>query len=100
MLVQETNKDDCFVCGEKIDSVAELSIEHKKPWLDVDADLFWDLENISFSHRKCNRPHNPYRGGWTGKKHLCGTQGGYRSGCRCDKCRQWKSDDNKRWQNR
>jgi hypothetical protein len=56
-LLQELGRDGCFVCGEKISDVEALSIEHKKPWLFVDVALFWDLENIAFSHLRCNRPH-------------------------------------------
>ena len=53
-LVKETQKDTCFQCGKKIDSIDNLSIEHKIPWFKNDAELFWDLENIAFSHLKCN----------------------------------------------
>lgn len=44
----------CFKCGAEIESVSDLSIEHKEPWEGVSSDLFFDLENISFSHAKCN----------------------------------------------
>jgi hypothetical protein len=47
----------CFVCGEEIKVVDDLSIEHKKPWENASADLFWDLENIAYSHLRCNKPH-------------------------------------------
>jgi hypothetical protein len=57
-LVQQTEQDNCFRCNDKIKSVAELSIEHKQPWENVSIELFWDLDNIAFSHLKCNRPHN------------------------------------------
>lgn len=60
--VKRAEKDGCFKCGRKILTAEELSIEHKQPWCDVDAALYWDLENIAFSHSKCNRPHR-YRGG-------------------------------------
>ena len=30
--------------------IEDLSIEHKKPWLDEDPRLFWDMGNIAFSH--------------------------------------------------
>ncbi len=53
-LVQELHRDICFRCNKEIETLGEFSIEHKKPWLDVDPALFWDLENIAFSHRKCN----------------------------------------------
>ena len=48
----------CFRCGNIIETVQELSVEHKEPWEDVSANLFWDLENIAFSHLRCNVPHN------------------------------------------
>lgn len=47
----------CFVCSERIENVETFSIEHKEHWLDVSSDLFWDIDNIAFSHRSCNRPH-------------------------------------------
>lgn len=46
----------CHKCGEEIETCDELSIEHKVPWERRDSDLFWDLDNIAFSHIKCNRP--------------------------------------------
>ena len=54
-LVQKTSQDICFRCNEKILTIEELSIEHKNPWLDVSPSLFWDLENIAFSHSVCNK---------------------------------------------
>lgn len=44
----------CFQCGLEITSATDLSIEHKHPWLDIDVDLFWDMDNIAFSHQWCN----------------------------------------------
>ncbi len=46
--------DTCFQCSEQISTVEELSIEHKKPWFNVSTALFWDLDNIAFSHLSCN----------------------------------------------
>lgn len=78
--------DICFQCGEKIENVDNLSIEHIVPWLDSEdpVELYFDLDNIAFSHLKCNvgaarvtnrSPH--------------GTEGRYnRYACRCDKCRE------------
>lgn len=99
-LLSQAELNVCFVCGKMIETSDQMSIEHKEPWLDVDPALFWDLDNIAYSHRKCNRPQRLYRGGYTGVKHQCGTSGGYRNGCRCDECRKWKSDDNKKWNKR
>jgi len=53
-LVQQTGQDTCYRCDRKI-KLEELSIEHKQDWLHVDATLFWALDNIAFSHMKCNR---------------------------------------------
>ena len=47
----------CFKCGAEIENVNEFSIEHKLPWEGRDANLFWSLDNIAFSHAHCNRPH-------------------------------------------
>ena len=47
----------CFQCGAEIETADDLSIEHKTPWENINADLFWSLDNIAFSHRSCNRPH-------------------------------------------
>lgn len=44
----------CYRCGEKIENVEELSIDHKKEWLYTDTELFWDIDNIAFSHLACN----------------------------------------------
>ena len=48
--------DKCYQCGEPILTPEELSVEHKIPWLDSKdpEDLFWDLDNIAFSHLRCN----------------------------------------------
>lgn len=55
-LVQKLELDVCYRCGEKIKIVDEFSVEHKINWLDSEnpIELFFDLENISFSHDKCN----------------------------------------------
>lgn len=46
----------CFRCNEKICNVAQLSIEHKVPWEGAinEEELFYDLENVAFSHLSCN----------------------------------------------
>lgn len=63
MLVVKAGLDECHVCGERIESAGLLSIEHKKPWEGRDATLFWDLDNIAFSHRRCNVTQNLNGGG-------------------------------------
>lgn len=66
-LVQELDRDVCHVCNTKIKTLKEFSIEHIRPWEGVSADLFFDLNNIAFSHRKCNRPHRKVGGGGKNK---------------------------------
>jgi hypothetical protein len=55
-LVQQKAQDFCFRCQAKIETVEDLSIEHKTPWLDSSNPVhnFFDLNNIAFSHLKCN----------------------------------------------
>jgi hypothetical protein len=63
-LVQETGKDICYRCGKVIETAEELSVDHKIDWLDKDPSLFWDLDNIAFSHLSCNIEHSvSYHGG-------------------------------------
>lgn len=59
-LVQECGKDTCYRCGKKIELEKDFTIDHKEDWLHSDdpAGLFFDLGNISFSHRKCNYKHS------------------------------------------
>lgn len=54
-LIVESKQDSCFQCGEKM-SRENFSVEHKVPWLDSEDPLFlfFDQENISFSHHLCN----------------------------------------------
>ena len=55
-LVVETGNDTCFRCGRPIDSIDDLSIEHKEAWQGASdpKEAFFDLENIAFSHLRCN----------------------------------------------
>ena len=85
-LIKKCGEDNCFRCGKKIETVQELSIEHKIPWLDNSIDLFWDIENIAFSHLSCNSGHGNRWRNAPELKH--GTRAKYQKrGCRCDKCR-------------
>lgn len=45
----------CYRCGESMER-KDFSIEHKTPWLDSEdpQKLFFDLNNIAFSHKSCN----------------------------------------------
>jgi HNH endonuclease len=55
-LMKRCKLDICYQCKKKINLVDDLSVEHKIPWLDSEdpVGLFFDLDNIAFSHTKCN----------------------------------------------
>jgi hypothetical protein len=61
--VQRLGEDICFKCSERIETIDELSIEHKQPWEGISVELFWSLENIAFSHLRCNRAERGSGGG-------------------------------------
>ena len=65
-LVKQCDMDICYRCGEKIKNIDELSIEHKIPWMHSNnpSELYFSLDNIAFSHLKCNVSH-----GNTNKEH-------------------------------
>ena len=52
--IQRNNENICYRCGSVIETFAEFSIEHKEPWRNVSSELFWDLNNVAFSHKVCN----------------------------------------------
>lgn len=73
-LVVQTNQDNCFQCGEKM-TRDNFSVEHKVPWLDSEdpSGLFFDQDNISFSHHACNvragrNPRKKYESNAIGQK--------------------------------
>ncbi len=72
-LLKKYNENTCFKCSKAIEKIEDLSIEHKKPWEGISADLFWDIENIAFSHLKCNLPHS--RPGGIGQVPKIGPEG-------------------------
>ena len=47
----------CVRCKKPIEAIEELSIEHIRPWEGRSAELFWDLDNVAFSHLRCNVAH-------------------------------------------
>lgn len=75
----------CHRCGKRIDKVEEFSIDHKIDWLDSDkpVELFFDLENIAFSHLRCNVKEARQTKQRTHPSHSA-----YRNGCRCDECKE------------
>jgi hypothetical protein len=82
-LVVKTGQDSCCKCGEKM-TRENYSIEHKTPWLDSEnpIELYFDLDNISFSHHACNvgdsrRPTAQHGSAAMYNKY----------GCRCEPCK-------------
>lgn len=47
---------DCYRCQEEIDDIDDFSIEHIQSWQQAEEplDAFFDVENIAFSHLRCN----------------------------------------------
>lgn len=85
-LLKRLNENVCFQCGERIHDADELSIEHKEPYLHSDdpVGLFFSLDNIAFSHLKCNisAANKPMKG-----KGKHPSMWAYLNGCRCDGCK-------------
>lgn len=81
-LIVETGKNCCFHCSMPM-TREDFSIEHKTPWLDSEdpKQMFFDLNNISFSHHSCNVSLARK------KRSPCGSLAKYRNGCRCDECK-------------
>lgn len=85
--VVETGRDSCFRCGNKVNRET-FSIEHKEHWLDSEnpVKLFFDLDNIAFSHLSCN-----VAAGRNRPPAKCGSHSSYENGCRCEKCKSFMS---------
>lgn len=80
--IKLNGQDTCSKCGEEMGR-HDFSIEHITPWLDSEDPfgLFFDLENIAYSHLSCNV------GARRRELAKCGTRSAYIRGCRCDLCR-------------
>ena len=103
MFVQRLKLDSCFQCKNLIVDVDDMSIDHKRPWLDEDTRLFWDMGNIAFSHRSCNSSAARFntRGGRKKFEKRIGnreeedghypSRTWYERGCRCEQCKAVKS---------
>lgn len=97
-LIVQTDNFICHHCHEPM-SRETFSIEHKVPWRfsENPTDLFFDLDNISFSHLKCNvaAARNPISSPVRAPrvpKH--GTVNEYKYGkCRCELCRKAKWEE-------
>jgi hypothetical protein len=94
--IKKAGENYCFQCGGEIQTEEELSIEHKTPWLDSDtpAELFYDMDNISFSHLSCNISAGRR------KECICGTTCKYDKGCRCRECTNKNAERQRNKRNR
>jgi hypothetical protein len=56
-LLKKYKENFCYRCSKEIETIQELSIEHKEAWLNSNNPIekFYDLNNIAFSHLHCNR---------------------------------------------
>jgi hypothetical protein len=90
--------DNCYRCNLKIIDISTLSIEHKVSWRKADDPIyaFYDLNNIAFSHLRCNILAVDRKGIVSARKgkFAHGTSG-YRIGCRCNKCKSIYSGQRK-----
>src|SRR5579863_4171363 len=46
----------CFRCNKRIENIDDFSVEHKEAWQQASdpEKMFFDLDNITFSHLGCN----------------------------------------------
>ena len=83
-LLEKHGENLCFKCGRRIETVEELSIEHKRSWQLGGSHLFWDMSNIAFSHLSCNR-QSVSRAGSGAKMRKVGPEGT----AWCNKCKEF-----------
>ncbi len=107
-LAKKLDMDICYRCNKSIDKIEEFTIDHKIPYLNSEnpSKLFFDLENIAFSHKSCN--FKASRRPTTRKSHLkpikigvilpVKTHGsaGLRKGCRCLICKTYSRESSAR----
>ena len=89
-LVCKLKLNTCYQCQSSIDTVEELSIEHKEPYLDSADPIqkYFDLGNIAFSHHSCNsgaRRNTRIVNHGTSTMYI-----NYK--CRCEECLRYRSD--------
>jgi len=55
-ILKEAGLNVCFRCGERIENVDDLSMEHTVPWQTArhPKTVFFDVDRIAFSHQYCN----------------------------------------------
>jgi len=55
-LAKKCNMEIYYRCGAEIENFEEFTIDHKESWLlsNEPSKMFYSIENIAFSHAKCN----------------------------------------------
>ncbi len=55
-LAKRCGMTKCYRCDEEITDEVSLSVEHKIGWQysEDPIKMFWDIDNIAFSHKSCN----------------------------------------------
>lgn len=91
---KQLNRGDCYRCGKEMKR-EDFTVDHIENWLNSDdpISLFFDIDNIAFSHLSCNR---------SAQRTLisCPSLAAYKQGCRCDECRLEKSRYSKEYRAR
>lgn len=84
-LIKRLDLNYCFQCGVEIESKDTMSVEHKIPYLDSEdpIGLFFDLDNIAFSHLTCN-----IGAARNTKTIVHPSEYSYKKGCRCTDCKE------------
>ena len=82
--IVRSGQNICHMCGQEM-SRDDFHISHIDPWMDSDSpsDSFFDLDNVSYAHARCNVAEYANR-----KRTGCGSYSKYRRGCRCPDCRE------------
>lgn len=104
-LVKKLSQNKCYRCREAIDKVEEFSIDHIIPYLDSEnpKELFFDLDNIAFSHLSCNfkaarkslerrSKLKPLKEGKVKRGIKNHGSAGLRRGCRCLVCKTYERE--------
>ena len=100
-LVKKAGIDRCYRCGEQILDIDNFSIEHKERWLDSEnpQKLFFDLNNIAFSHLGCNSSSKRNGHERIAMKH--GTLVKYKNRkCRCSLCKKANAEYSRLWKSK
>ena len=97
--IVKLQKDSCYRCNTKM-SRDTFSIEHKENWLHSDnpLELYFSLDNISFSHKSCNYAssrNQPIQEIKHGTKHTY-----QKFKCRCELCSKANKDACIKYKNR